>query len=145
MTRLGRVAAARGRGGKNGFSMKKILGIIVIVLVALGIVFFFGRYYWVFGDGFKAGTLNYIVRKGYVFKTYEGEMILAGFQNKTPNSMMSNEFLFSIENPKVAHQLELASGKEVQLHYREYFGAVPWRGYSKFIVDSVVSIGGMKP
>src|SRR5579872_2277781 len=125
--------------------MKKILGFIVIGLIVVAGLFYFIRYYWVFGDGFKAGTLNYIVRKGYVFKTYEGELILAGFKNQAPNSMMSNEFLFSIEDQKVAHQLELASGKEVQVHYREYFGSVPWRGYSKFIVDSVVSIGGMKP
>jgi hypothetical protein len=34
----------------------------------------------------------------------------------------------------------LASGKEVQLHYLEYLGALPWRGYSKFVVDSIVSI-----
>ena len=124
---------------------KRIFSIIVIVLIVLGGLFFYGRYYWVFGYGYKAGTLNYIVLKGYIFKTYEGEMILAGFKNQVPNSMMSNEFLFSIENPKVAHQLELASGKEVQLHYREYFGSVPWRGYSKFIVDSVVSISVPRP
>jgi hypothetical protein len=125
--------------------MKKWLGIVVIVLIVVAGLFFYGRYYWVFGYGYKAGTLNYIVLKGYVFKTYEGEVILAGFKNQAPNSMMSNEFSFSIVDPKVAHQLELASGKEVQLHYREYFGAVPWRGYSKFIVDSVVSIGPVRP
>lgn len=125
--------------------MKKFLGVIVAVLILLAGLFFYVRYYWVFGYGYKAGTLNYIVLKGYIFKTYEGEVILAGFKNQAPNSMMSNEFLFSIDNPAVAHQLELASGKEVQLHYREYFGALPWRGYSKFIVDSVVSIGGAKP
>lgn len=31
-------------------------------------------------------------------------------------------------------------GKNVQLHYKEYFGALPWRGYTKFIVDSIVMI-----
>jgi hypothetical protein len=44
----------------------------------------------------------------------------------------------------VAKRLELASGHEVLLHYREYLGSLPWRGYSKFVVDSVVSISGMK-
>lgn len=120
--------------------MKKVVGISIVVLIVIAGLFFYGRYYWVFGYGYKAGTLNYIVLKGYIFKTYEGEVILAGFQNKTGNSLQSNEFLFSIDDPAVAHRLELASGKEVQLHYREYFGALPWRGYSKFIVDSVVSV-----
>ena len=45
----------------------------------------------------------------------------------------------------VAKRLELASGKEVQLHYYEYVGTLPWRGVSKFIVDSIVSISGPKP
>ena len=114
------------------------MGIVVGVIVLGILLFFIVRYYWVFGEGYKAGTLNYVVKKGFLFKTYEGEVILAGFQNKT--ALQSNEFTFSIDNEAVAHKLELASGKEVQLHYREYLGSVPWRGYSKFVVDSVVSI-----
>ena len=109
--------------------MKKFLKIFVAVLVLGLVLFFFVRYYWVFGDGVKAGTLNYVVRKGYVFKTYEGELIQTGLQSKAPNSMQSNEFTFSVDNAAVAQKLELASGQQVQLHYREYVGAIPWRGY----------------
>jgi hypothetical protein len=79
-----------------------------------------------------------VVYKGYIFKTYEGEVILAGFQNKP--ALQSNEFTFSVDKKAVAEKLMLASGKEVQLHYLEYLGALPWRGYSKFVVDSIVSI-----
>ena len=120
--------------------MKKILRIVVAVLVLGLLLFFFVRYYWVFGDGVKAGTLNYVVRKGYVFKTYEGELIQTGLQSKAPNSMQSNEFTFSVDNAAVAQKLELASGKQVQLHYREYVGSIPWRGFSKYVVDSIISI-----
>jgi hypothetical protein len=118
--------------------MKKVIGIAVAVIVVIVAIWFYFRYERPFGEGVKAGTLNYVVYKGYIWKTYEGEVILAGFQNK-PN-LQSNEFTFSIEKESVAKSLELASGKEVQLHYMEYLGALPWRGYSKFIVDSVVSI-----
>ncbi|WP_370453866.1 hypothetical protein [Proteiniphilum sp. X52] len=41
---------------------------------------------------------------------------------------------------KIAEQLMTSGGKNVQLHYKEYFGALPWRGYTKFIVDSIVMI-----
>ena len=34
----------------------------------------------------------------------------------------------------------ISGGKMVQLHYKEYFGTLPWRGYTKFVVDSIVSI-----
>ena len=32
------------------------------------------------------------------------------------------------------------SGKLVDLHYKEYFGRLPWRGYTKYIVDDIISI-----
>lgn len=34
----------------------------------------------------------------------------------------------------------LNSGNTVQLHYTEYFGALPWRGFTKYIVDSIVTV-----
>jgi hypothetical protein len=125
---------------KNSLYMKRVLGIFVVVVVLGLVLFVLMRYYFVFGEGVKAGTLNYVVKKGYIFKTYEGEMILTGLQSKAPNSMQSNEFSFSIENGALAQRLMLNSGREMQLHYKEYTGSVPWRGYSKFIVDSVVFI-----
>ena len=125
--------------------MKKFLGILVGVIALVVAVFFYFRYARPFGEGVKAGTLNYVVYKGWLWKTYEGEVILAGFQNKVNSSLQSNEFTFSIDNEAVAKRLELASGKEVQLHYYEYVGTLPWRGVSKFIVDSIVSISGPKP
>jgi hypothetical protein len=120
--------------------MKKFLGILVGVIVLVVAIIFYFRYGRPFGEGVKAGTLNYVVYKGWLWKTYEGEVILAGFQNKVNSSLQSNEFTFSIDNEAVAKRLELASGKEVQLHYYEYVGTLPWRGVSKFIVDSIVSI-----
>ena len=84
--------------------------------------------------------LNYVVEKGYIFKTYEGELIQTGIKSLAPNSMQSNEFSFSIADAAVAQKLMLSSGKEVQLHYTEYKGALPWRGYSEFVVDSIISI-----
>jgi hypothetical protein len=120
--------------------MKKFLGILAGVVVLVVATFYYFRYGRPFGEGVKAGTLNYVVYKGWLWKTYEGEVILAGFQNKTNSSLQSNEFTFSIDNEAVAKRLELASGKEVQLHYYEYVGTLPWRGVSKFIVDSIVSI-----
>jgi hypothetical protein len=125
--------------------MKKFLGILVGVIVLVMALIFYFRYGRPFGEGVKAGTLNYVVYKGWLWKTYEGEVILAGFQNKVNSSLQSNEFTFSIDNEAVAKRLELASGKEVQLHYYEYVGTLPWRGVSKFIVDSIVSISGPKP
>lgn len=112
------------------------LGIILIALAA----FVFIRYYYVFGTGVKSGELNYLVYKGVVFKTYEGKLIQTGFRADKPGGLQSNQFDFSVEDKKIAEKLMLSSGKNVQVHYKEYFAPIPWRGYTKFIVDSIISI-----
>jgi len=124
--------------------MKKFLIYTILIIVAGLLIFFLARYYYVFGEGVKAGQLNYVVKKGYIFKTYEGKLIQSGFRASTPGAVQSYEFEFSIENKRIADTLMVNSGKEVELHYKEYLGSVPWRGYSEFIVDSVISIHDVK-
>lgn len=98
------------------------------------------KFYFVFGEGSKAGELNFIVRKGYLFKTYEGRVIQTGYKSKVPGSIQSNEFEFSVVDEKIARQLMSNSGAFMELHYKEYLGALPWRGMSKYVVDSIISI-----
>lgn len=112
------------------------LGILILGLIT----FIYVRYYYVFGTGVKSGELNYLVYKGVVFKTYEGKLIQSGFRADKPGGLQSNQFDFSVEDEEIAKILMISSGKNVQLHYKEYFGAIPWRGYTKFIVDSIVAI-----
>ena len=118
---------------------KVFLGIGGVALVALA-VWFFIKFYFVFGSGVKAGELNLFVYKGYVFKTYEGRLIQAGYKGST-GTIQSNEFNFSVTSEKVAKQLERSAGKFVELHYKEYLGALPWRGMTNYVVDSVLTVG----
>ena len=120
--------------------MRKFLLMIALAVVVILLGFFGYKYYFVFGRGVKAGELNYFVQKGYVFKTYEGKLIQTGYRSKQPGALQSNEFQFSVASDRIATQLMTASGKLVELHYKEYLGAIPWRGFSNFIVDSVISI-----
>ncbi len=120
--------------------MKRFLTIFLLVLIVLGAIWFTWHFYWVFGEGVKAGQLNNFTKKGYVFKTYEGKLIQVGFQGGQPGSVQSNEFRFSVVNESVANKLMSNSGKEFELHYKEYMGAVPWRGTTVFIVDSILSM-----
>ena len=119
----------------------KIITISSVVLVLALAVFIFFRFFFVFGEGVKAGTLNQVMYKGYVFKTYEGRLIQSGFKGqKGTNSIQSNEFNFSVVDKTVADSLMRCSGKTVELHYREYLGALPWRGMEKYIVDGIISV-----
>ncbi len=120
-------------------TFKKVLTwFIVIVILGLAAFCYF-RFYYVFSEGVKTGELNQISRKGYVFKTYEGVMILTGYGsgNKNAQGVQSKEFTFSVSDKEVADKLMNMTGERVTLHYKKYFGALPWRGYQSSIVDAI--------
>lgn len=119
----------------------KIITISSIVLIIALAAFIYVKFCFVFGEGVKAGQLNQVMYKGYVFKTYEGRLIQSGFKGaKGGSSIQSNEFNFSVVDPAVADSLMRCSGKTVELHYKEYLGKLPWRGMEKFIVDDILSV-----
>jgi len=120
--------------------MKKFLKIGIPLLIVILAVVFWWRYYFVFGEGVKAGNLNFVVKKGYVFKTWEGRIIQEGFKTPNPNQMQSNEFDFSILDDAIAQKLERYSGKFVELRYKEYLNAIPWRGNSNYIVTEILEV-----
>lgn len=121
--------------------MKKFgcIGGIVLLLILAGFVWF--KFYFPFGDdSVKDGYLNKIERKGYLFKTWEGTIIQTGIKSVSPGAVQSNTFEFSVQSDEIARELQRNSGKYFVLHYKEYKGSLPWRGHSKYIVDSIISI-----
>ena len=122
---------------------KKITGIVALLSVILLAGFIYFKFYFVFGEGVKAGELNYVVYKGYVFKTYEGRAIQAGFgkgKGTNAGAIQSYEFDFSITDQSIADSLMRCGGKTVELGYKEYLGTLPWRGKQKYIVNKIVSV-----
>lgn len=118
---------------------RKFLRWFVFVVLVTAAVSFWWKYYFVFGEGVKSGELNYVVKKGNVFKTYEGKLIQSGLRSKTPGTVSSYEFEFSVTNDSIANVLMNNSGNYYDLHYKEYKGVLPWRGFSKYIVDKIIS------
>ena len=112
-----------------------VTALIIVITLCAG---FYLKFCFVFGEGVKSGELNYVVYKGVVFKTYEGKLIQSGIRSKTAGSIQSYEFEFSVTNPELARRLMLLGGRTVELHYKEYFGALPWRGFTNFVVDSII-------
>ena len=114
---------------------KIIWTIVSILIVLLGILIYF-KYFYVFGEGVKSGHLNYAVKKGNIFKTYEGKLIQPGFKG----SFQSYEFEFSIKTKAIFDVLEKNSGKVFDLHYKEFHGVVAWRGNTVYLVDSIMAM-----
>lgn len=121
-------------GFKNFMSKFLIIGIIIFAIII------WWQYFYVFGEGVKSGELNYVVKKGNVFKTYEGKLIQSGFKSKTVGTVQSYEFEFSVANDSIANVLMNNSGQYFDLHYKEYKKSLPWRGFSVFIVDEIKSM-----
>lgn len=131
--------------------MKKFAAFFSLVLLIGLALFIFIHYFYVWGTGVKAGELNQVVYKGWIWKTYEGRAIMSGFRNKNGKGLQSNDFEFSVDKKavgrrangshySVADSLMRCSGKTVQVKYKEYRGALPWRGMQKCIVYEILSV-----
>ena len=117
----------------------KIIAWIIVILLLAGTGFCYYKYLWVFSDGTKTGELNSVTYTGYIWKTYEGEMILSGYGNKSSSggAVQSKIFKFSVADKAVAEELQQLTGQRVTVHFKEYKGALPWRGYERAIVDII--------
>ena len=126
--------------------MKKAITIISVVLVvALGLFLYF-KFWFVYSSGVNEGDINYFQREGFIFKTYEGKMIQSGYNSKnTSATIQSNEFKFSVDDERIAQQIDNASGRQIKLHWKRYLGTLPWRGNSQFVVDSIINVGAQRP
>ncbi len=116
---------------------KRTLWISLILLVVSAIGYYMYRNYN-YSEGTRTGSLIKISKKGWLFKTYEGEINLAG-----TGGMMTetSKWTFSATNAAY-HELQKYEGKAVTLHYNEKNSAFPWQGDTNYIVDGVSPVSG---
>jgi hypothetical protein len=109
---------------------------MIILVLGLGI-FFYWKYAFTYSNGNRFGLLQKFSQKGTLFKTYEGELILSSVRGNMNVPIASEKFFFSVKDKNVAQQLMNMQGQHVTVHYKEKNGALPWRGDTPYIVDSV--------
>ncbi|HVM87775.1 MAG TPA: hypothetical protein VMT76_06270 [Puia sp.] len=117
--------------------MKKFLGITIIILLVCLSAFVYWRYYFTYSEGNRTGLLQKFSRKGNIFKTYEGELILSSIQSSSGVGIASEKFLFSVADDSLASKMMNFEGKKVTVHYQQKNATLPWRGDSEYIVDKV--------
>ena len=118
-------------------SMRKILYYLLLFFILFVAGFVYWNYYYTYSDGSRAGLLQKFSRKGAMFKTYEGEMILSSVQSNNNVPLASEKFFFSVTKKQVADQLNALQGEFIVVYYKELNGTLPWRGDYTYIVDSV--------
>lgn len=97
-------------------------GIAIIIAVLVAALALFLLYTWIslsfaYSEGERAGYLQKFSRKGWLCKTWEGEILLSSMPGAIPE-----RFNFSVRDPAVANQMQTAMGKRVQLGYEEHRG-----------------------
>ena len=123
---------------RNGF--KKWLYRIFAMAIVVYVLYATFGYFFTYSDGFRAGKLIKFSKKGYIFKTWEGQIYL-GTLTPDEAGIASKYWDFSVDkgNASVIKALEdaMTSKHEVRLHYREKVVQFNWRGETKYYVDSV--------
>ena len=120
--------------------MKKFLYWSLAILLIVLAVFIYWKYSFTYSEGNRAGLLQKFSYKGTIFKTYEGELILSSVKSNQDVSLASEKFHFSVPDKSLAEKLLKLEGTMVVLHYKEKNGVLPWRGETKYLVDSLTTI-----
>lgn len=95
---------------------------LIIIGLLLAAALLFCAYVWAtlsftYSEGERAGYLQKISRRGWVCKTWEGEILLSSMPGAIPE-----RFAFSVRNEAVVAQLKAATGKRVVLGYAQHKG-----------------------
>lgn len=116
---------------------KKVLRWTMSLLIIFFVIFVYIKYFFTYSEGYRAGLLQKFSNKGVIFKTYEGELILSSVSSSANVAIASEKFIFSVLKKNVSLQYDTLQGKNVIVHYIEKKGIVPWRGDSRYLVDSI--------
>jgi hypothetical protein len=117
--------------------VKRIILVIILVGFAMMGYFYFGTY----SEGVRSGVVVKVSKKGFLFKTYEGQLNLLTFGASKSQNLIAENFDFSVssydtEVIKILEEVAL-SGERVSLHYKEKFVTFPWRGDTKYLIYKV--------
>ncbi|MFT4033885.1 MAG: hypothetical protein QM669_15835 [Siphonobacter sp.] len=115
----------------------KTFGKILIVLVLLGIGVLWLLTFINYSEGERAGTISRFSKRGYVFKTWEGELYVNGNSGGT-GQLNAEKWAFSVKssNDTTINTINqaLRTGKRVTLFYQEKLVQFDFEGETKYFV-----------
>jgi hypothetical protein len=91
--------------------------LFLLGLAALCALYLFGAWSWSYSSGERAGWVQKFSNKGWVCKTWEGELALVSM----PGTSVE-KFLFTVHDEQVAAQINAAVGRRATLHYEQKVG-----------------------
>ena len=95
----------------------KFLFWTLAVLIVAPVAYFLFVFNWSYADGERAGWVQKFSSKGWLCKTWEGEMAMVSLPGSAPE-----KFYFTVMDDRVAEEVSKAIGKRVSLHYEQKVG-----------------------
>jgi hypothetical protein len=121
---------------RRGPSRFKLLFWLLIVPLLLAAAYFWVVLNWNYSSGERAGWIQKFSKKGWLCKTWEGEMAMVTMPGSSPE-----KFLFTVWDDRVAEQINKVMGKRVTLHYEEKVGLpTSCFGETRHIVTGVAAV-----
>ena len=99
---------------------RRVLPILLTVIAALVVVLGLYTWFtlsWSYSEGTRAGYLQKFSKKGWLCKTWEGEILLSSMPGAIPE-----RFAFTVRDEAVVQQLQSAMGQRVQITYEQHVG-----------------------
>ena len=113
--------------------MIKNIAIVMAVLFALGAAYLWFAFTWSYSTGERAGYVQKFSKKGWVCKTWEGELSMMSLPSQVPE-----KFFFTVRNNTIAEKINRSLGKKVALNYDQYKGLpTSCFGDTEFFVSDV--------
>ena len=101
----------------NATKVLKSLTILLVSAIALFSLYVYIALNWSYSSGERAGFLQKVSHKGWICKTWEGELSLVAMPGSAPE-----KFLFTVRDEAVAQKVSAAAGKRVTLNYEQHTG-----------------------
>ena len=101
----------------NATQVLKTLTILLVSAIALFSLYVYIALNWSYSSGERAGFLQKVSHKGWICKTWEGELSLVAMPGSAPE-----KFLFTVRDDAVAQKVSAAAGKRVTLNYEQHKG-----------------------
>jgi hypothetical protein len=114
----------------------KYISITLLVIFALAAAYL-GICSITYSDGTRSGILTKVSRKGFIIKTYEGELNVGGLNQGDGTIMPASIFLFSVRQKTVYDELEKLQGRKVILHYQQVVKNLFWQGETDYFITAV--------
>jgi hypothetical protein len=98
----------------GGESMKLLVGLLIVVVLGLAGLSWL-TLHWTYSEGERAGYVQKLAKKGWLCKTWEGEMAMV-----TMPGTVAEKFNFTVPSDAVAAKVNAAVGKRLALHYQQH-------------------------